>query len=96
MLIEAERAKSRIEELLEKSTRLFNKVWLSDIQIKLLQVAAQKGVAKANDFLQVSGLSEKGTYQSLQKLVQAKLLKKTEEKKGTIYTIPEEGLEYVR
>lgn len=96
MLIEAERAKSRIEELLEKNTKLLNKIWLSDIQMKLLHLAAQKGVAKANDFLQVSGLSEKGTYQALQKLVQAELLDKTGEKKGTEYKITEKGLDYVK
>lgn len=96
MLIEADRAKSRIEELLEKSKIPSGKVWVSGIQIKMLQVTAAKGSAKTGDFLPVSGLSPKGTYKALQKLVVLGLLNRAGKNKGTYYTITEKGLEYVR
>lgn len=96
MLIEAERARSRIEELVEKSKKPINKAWLSVTQIKLLKVTAEKGSAKTGDFLPVSGLSQKGTYKALQKLVQLGFVNKRGKNKGTEYSITEKGLEYVR
>ena len=76
MLIEAERAKSRIEELLEKNKALNDKVWLSDIQIKLLKFTIKQGTVKTADYLQISGLSRKGTYNALEKLVQEGLIRR--------------------
>lgn len=96
MLIEAERAKSRIEELLKKSKKPLDRAWLSDVQIKMLQVTKEKGTAKTGDFLSFSGLSQKGTYQALQKLVQLGLVNKTGKNKGTLYTITEKGLIYAK
>jgi len=95
MLIEAERAKSRIEELLEKSKKPLDRAWLSNTQVKMLQVTAEKGSTKTVNFLAISGLSPKGTYKALQKLVQLELLNKAGKKKGTYYTITKKGLEYV-
>ena len=94
MLVEAERARSRIEELLEKNKKLSNKVWLTEIQLKLLQIAVEKETAKMGDFLPHSGLSQKGTYQALQKLVLTGLLNKSGKNKGTYYKITEKGLTY--
>lgn len=96
MLIEAERAKSRIEELLEKNKMLQNRVWLTDIQLKILKFTIKIETAKTADYLKVSKLSRKGTYNALEKLVQLGLIKRMGEKKGAYYTITEEGLEYVR
>ena len=96
MLIEAERAKSRIEELLETSKKPLDRAWLSDVQIKMLKVIKEKGTAKSRDVLLISGLSQKGTYQSLQKLVQLGLVNKTGKNKGTEYTITEKGLVYAK
>src|SRR5260221_7840690 len=50
MHIEAERAQSRIEGLQQKSKLLGNKVWLSEIQIKMLQLTADKQTAKTVDY----------------------------------------------
>lgn len=94
MLIEAERARSRIEELVEKSKKPSNNAWLSETQIKLLQLTAEKGSAKTGDFLPISGLSQKGTYKALQKLVQLGLVNKTGKNKGSQYAITEKGLGY--
>lgn len=92
MLIEAERAKSRIEELIEKSKKPPDRAWLSHAQIKMLRVIKEKGTAKTGDFLSASGLSQKGTYQALQKLFQLGLVNKTGKNKGTQYTITDKGL----
>lgn len=96
MLIEAERAKSRIKELLLKAKSAKGKVWLSEAQIKILQLTTEKETAKTADFLKISGLKRKGTYNALQKLVDLGLLKRMGENKGTYYTITEKGLDYVR
>ena len=96
MLIEAERAKSRIEELLEGSKQIVHKEWLSETQIKMLQIIKEKGTVKTGDLLPISGLSEKGTYNTLQKLVEFGLIKKTGEHKGTQYAITEKGLKYLK
>lgn len=94
MLIEAERAKSRIEELSQKSKLPSEKKWISDMQLKLLRFTFDKGTAKTVDYLQISGLSRKGTYNTLEKLVHLGLLKRTGRNKGTFYTITEKGVEY--
>jgi Fic family protein len=96
MLIEAERAKSRIEELLEKSTKLQQKEWLNDNQIKILQFIKEKGTVKTGDLLDVTTLSKEGIYKTLQKLVQLSLLQKIGKNKGTQYTITENGLTYTK
>lgn len=94
MLIEAQRAKSSIEEMLEKAQSTQTKVWLSDTQLKLLNRTREKGSAKIADYLPVSNLSRKGTYNALAKLVEFGLLKRTGVQKGSYYTIIEKGLEY--
>lgn len=96
MLIEAERAKSRIEELLEKKKILKSKVWLTDIQLKILKFTIKIETAKTADYLRVSKLSRKGTYNALEKLVRLGFIKRMGEKKGAYYMITEKGLEYVR
>lgn len=96
MLIEAERAKSRIEEMLEKDKLMQGKVWLSDSQTKILKLTVEKGSAKTADYLQISGLSRKGTYNSLAKLVELQLLKRIGIHKASYYTITEKGLEYIK
>ncbi len=94
MLIEAERAKSRIEALQEKSKAVRDKVWLSDTQTKMLKLTIKQETVKTADYLQVSGLSRKGTYNALEKLVQEGLISRKGTNKGAYYTITEKGLEY--
>ncbi|MBU3978641.1 Fic family protein [Patescibacteria group bacterium] len=94
MLIEGERAKSRIEEFAQKNKVLGDRVWLSDIQIKMLRLVFEKKAVKIADFLEISNLSRKGTYNAIEKLVQFQLLMRTGEGKGTYYTITEKGLGY--
>lgn len=96
MLIEAERAKSKIEELLQKTKSTKGKAWISEAQIKMLQLTVEKETTKIADFLQISGLKRKGTYNALQKLVTLGLLKRIGKNKGTYYTITENGLDYVK
>lgn len=96
MLIEAERARSRIEEMIEKGTLTQGKVWLSESQIKILKLTVEKGSAKTADYLHISKLSRKGTYNSMAKLIELKLLKRTGTHKGSYYTITEQGLKYIK
>ena len=96
MLIEAERAKSRIEEIMEKNKSLKGKAWLSDTQVKILQLTIKKETVKIADYLKISNLSRKGTYNALEKLVRLGLIKRIGEKKGAYYMIKEKGLDYIR
>jgi len=95
MLIEAERAKSRIEELSQMSKLMTKKHWISDIQINLLKFTFEKKTAKNADYLQISGLSRKGTYNVVKRLVELGLLRRQGENKGAFYTVTEKGLEYL-
>lgn len=94
MLIEAERAKSRIEEMLEKGKVTRTRVWLSPAQIKILQLTRGIGSAKTADYLSATNLSRKGTYNALAKLVDLGLLKRFGSYKSSYYTLTEKGLEY--
>lgn len=96
MLIEAERARSRIEELLEKSNLSKRNVWISNAQMDILKLTFEKKTAKIADYLKISGLSRKGTYNVVEKLVQQGLLKRLGERKGTFYTLTEKGLGYIK
>jgi len=96
MLIEAERSKSRIEELSQKSKMMTEKQWISDTQLALLKFTFEKETAKNADYLQISGLSRKGTYNAVNKLVALELLQRKGENKGAFYTVTEKGLEYLR
>lgn len=96
MLIEAERARSRIEELLQKSKSISSKTWISETQLTMLQLTAERETAKTADYLQISGIKRRATYNALQKLVDLGLLKREGENKGAYYTITEKGLGYVR
>lgn len=96
MLIEAERAKARIEEMLENDKSTQREVWLSKTQIKILKLTKEKGSAKTADFLFVTKLSRKGTYNALAKLVKQGLLRRKGIYKGSYYTITKKGLEYIK
>lgn len=96
MLIEAERAKSRIEEMIEKGKLTQGKIWVSKIQRKILKLTAKKRTAKTADYLEISGLSRKGTFNAVEKLVALGLLKRIGEYKSVYYTITEKGLEYIK
>ena len=92
VLIEATRAKSGIEEMLERAKLTATRAWLSDVQRRMLKLTREKGSAKTADYLQVARLSRKGTYNALTKLVELGLLKRTGAGKGSYYTITEKGL----
>lgn len=95
MLIEAERAKSRIFELLKNKNTFGRQDYISDNQRKMLNLALKRAI-KTADVLQVTGLSRKGVYNALEKLVQLGLLESVGVGKGTFYKITDKGFEYVR
>ena len=96
MLIEAERAKSRIEELFQKSNVMTERQWISEIQRSILAFTLEKGTAKNADYLQISGLSRKGSYNAVNKLVALGLLQRKGENKGAFYAVTEKGLQYLK
>lgn len=96
MLIEAERARSKIEELVQKNTSFGRQQYISDNQRKMLKLAAEKGAIKTANVLQATGLSRKGAYNALEKLVQLGLFKREGKGKGSYYKITDQGLDYVR
>lgn len=93
MLIEAEGAKSRIDELLQKKPPAGRQYYLSDNQRRILKLATQKGTIKTADALNAIGLSRKGVYNILGKLVRLGLLNSVGVGKGTFYKITAKGLE---
>jgi Fic family protein len=95
VLVEAERAKSRIEEMLQSKSTSGRQDYISDNQKQMLSLAA-KGAIKTGDVLQASGLSRKGVYNTLEKLVQLGLLETVGVGKGTFYKITDKGLEIVK
>lgn len=96
ILIEAEGAKSRTEELLQKKPPAGRQYYLSDNQRRILKLATQKGTIKTANALQVIGLSRKGVYNILGKLVRLGLLNSVGVGKGTFYKITAKGLEYTK
>ena len=96
MLIEAERAKARIEEMLANKNAFGRRDYISDNQRKILKLAFEKGVIKTADVLQLTVLSRKGVYNALKRLVQFGLLESVGVGKGTVYEITDTGIGYVR
>jgi Fic family protein len=94
MLIEATRAQSRIESLQKKSERVYVRIWLSEIQLKILRFTITQEAVKAADYVKIVDLSRKGTYNAVEKLVKEGLLRRKGMNKGAYYTITEKGLEY--
>jgi len=96
ILIEAARARSHIEEILTKSKVTAEKVWISTAQMNILKLTYEKETAKIADYLKISVLSRKGTYNAAVKLVQLGLLKRLGQRKGTYYTVTEKALSYIK
>lgn len=91
MLIEAERARSKIDELQTTSEHPIQELLQNNLQIQLLRFVQEKQLAKSVDFATISSLSRKGTYNTVQKLVALGLLQRTGFQKGTAYTLTEKG-----
>lgn len=96
MLIEAERAKSRIEQVLQEKSAVGRQYYLSNNQRKMLRLATKKGAIKTADVLQATALSRKGAYNTLEKLVQLGLFEREGRGKGSYYKITAKGLEHIR
>lgn len=95
MLIESARAHAKIEEMMEESKKPFRKVWLSKTQINMLELTRKNGTVKIADYIAVSGLSRKGTYNAIERLIELGLLKRLGKGKGTYYRITEKGFSHV-
>ncbi len=91
LLIEAERARARIDELLAQPSDREQPLPLSDLQRQLLRFTHEKGQARTADFTKISSLSRKGTYNTVQKLVQWELLQRFGKQKDAYYVVTEKG-----
>lgn len=91
LLIEAERARARIDELLTRQPYREQPLPLNDLHLHLLRLTYEKGQAHTTDFVKISGLSRKGTYNAVQKLVQWELLQRIGQQKNSYYVVTEKG-----
>lgn len=96
MLIEAERARSAVEEMLQKSKISGQQIWLSASQQQILKVTLEKNTAKIADYIVATGLGRGGCYKAIEKLINLGLLKRVGDRKGAYYTITEKGLSYAK
>ncbi len=87
MLFEAERAKSDIEALLEKSKTQQKEIWLSENQKKVLKYTREKGTAKAHEYKKLLGLTRDGAFYTVNRLVEMGLLERVGKGKGAYYKV---------
>lgn len=95
LLIEAERARSRIEEQLRRQPSHPRAGLLQDHQNRFLAYLAEQGNARTADYLRLSGLSRKGAYNALQQLVELNLIQRTGLGKGAYYSLTDGGAAYL-
>lgn len=91
LLIEAERARARIDEL-QTPTHPKPFYSLNEAQVRILRLAFDHGEARPAEFVQISGLSRKGAYNVVQKLVEQGLLQRHGRQKASRYVITEPGV----
>lgn len=96
MLIEAERARARIEEQIRKQPTVNRNTSLREHQQCFLLFIAEQGSVKTADYLQISGLSRKGAYNALQQLVDIALIDHVGAGRGVYYSLTEEGRAYAQ
>jgi len=95
MLIEAERARSRIDEQIYRQSIVNRTVSLREHQKRLLMYIAEQGSAQTGDYLQLSKLSRKGAYNAMRQMVKLGLLNRSGAGKGAYYTLTDKGVDYV-
>lgn len=91
MFIEAERARSRIDEYQAK-TPSRPQSSLSNIQLRLLRLTQEKGQARPADYIRSSALSRKGAFNVVQKLVEQGLLERHGSHKTSYYVLTAAGM----
>lgn len=94
MLVEAQRAHSRIRKLQEQSVFITKPIHINANQKKVLVYLKKNKTLKTGDYTRLTGLSRKGAYNDLDKLVHAKLLKSLGTGKGSYYILTREGMKY--
>lgn len=83
MLIEAEKAQSKIKELISKTKVV--PIIFSDSQKKAILWFKKNKTLRMQDYIRITGLSRKGAYKSLQVLLKLKYLNKIGSGKATYY-----------
>lgn len=94
-LAEAQRAKSTIDEFMATSAR-HQKTHLTRTQRQLLEITATQGTVAMAGYLSEANISQKGAYNALQGLIDLGFIDKQGQRKGTRYTITDEGLSYLK
>ncbi|OGK15241.1 hypothetical protein A2690_00520 [Candidatus Roizmanbacteria bacterium RIFCSPHIGHO2_01_FULL_39_12b] len=87
MLVEAERARSKIIELQSKSKQV--PILLTNSQQKALVWFTKNKILRMQDYIKISGLSRKGAYKSLNVLVKLRQIIKVGVGKQTYYVLLE-------
>lgn len=89
LYVQAERAKVRIEDLIKTKQRQSN-VHLNARQKKIISYIRDHGSITSSEYMKISGLSPKGAYNDLQKLVKGGIIERKGILKSTFYLLVKE------
>lgn len=87
LYIQAQRAQIQIEELLKESKQKQIKFHLNERQKKLILYLKEHNSITTSEYVNISGLSAKGAYNDLHKMVKAGMLKKKGVFKSSFYVL---------
>ena len=96
LLIEAERARSRLEEQLARTQNRRRKILLQAHQVRFLEQIAQKGSAQTADYIALASLSRRGAYSAIARLVKLGLVERSGAGRASFYTLTDAGMDYLR
>lgn len=94
-LAEAQRAKSIIDEFMASRAQ-HQKTHITKTQLQLLEITADQGTVAMADYLSQVSISQKGVYNALLGLIDLGFVDKQGERKGTRYSITDEGRSYLK
>lgn len=86
LYVQAERAKTQIEDLIKTKERQ-GRVRLNERQKKIISYIRDHSSITTSEYMKISGLSPKGAYNDLQKLVKGGIIEKKGMLKSTFYVL---------
>jgi len=96
LVIEANRAVSRLEEELTAYRRQESPLRLTENQTALLKMLEEKKTIKLADYMEVTGLSKSGGYKDFEALIKYGLIERKGKYKGAYYILTEKGYNYLQ
>ena len=96
LLIEAERARSRLEEQVHRERNQSRKISLQKHQKDFLLAINQHGSARTADYIELSGLSRRGAYNGVKEMIRLGLVERLGAGRASRYVLTDQGLTYVQ